>query len=505
MLTTATINVQELLQVADAVSKERSVERAVVMEALEEVIARSAKARYGVDFDIRASIDPKTGEITIKRYREVMEEPEIAACHLSLEEARTRNPEAQYGEFIVDDLPPIEIGRISAQSARQVITQKIREAERERQYEEFKDRVGDIVHGSVKRVEFGNVIVDLGAAEGIVRRSECIPRETFNQGDRIRCYLYDVRRENSGSQIFLSRTHPQFLVKLFTGEVPEIYDGLIEIKAAVRDPGSKAKMAVWCEDPSLDPIGSCVGMRGTRVQAVTNELQGERVDIIEWSPDIVTMVINLFAPTQVLRVVVDDDLNKIEVVVPDGTLSQVIGRRGQNVRLAAQMIGWDIDVRTEQEDSEKRQRDLTERTQLFMKALDVDQLFAQFLASEGLNSVEEIAETPPETFASLEGMDETIAEELQKRAAVYLEKTKLEKLEAIGFSKDLLEFEGVTPDIGLRLGEGGVKTLEDMAGLTPDEITGDEENTGILDQHPSVTADIASEWIMAARKKAGWI
>ncbi len=533
MVTTATINVSELMQVADAVSREKSVDKMIVVEALQEAIARSAKARYGTEYDIRVKIHAKTGDIDIFRYREVVTAVDNEALQISVPDAKEHDAHLELGDFLIDPLPPVEIGRISAQSARQVIVQKIREAERDAQYEAFKDRVGEILYGTIKRIEFGNVMVDLGEfGEGIMRRNEVIPRENMRVGDRIRSYIYDVRRENSGPQVFLSRTHPQFMVKLFASEVPEVYDGIIEIRAVARDPGSRAKIAVYTEDTSIDPVGSCVGLRGGRVQAVTNELQGERIDIINWSPDAATLIMNSLSPAPVLRVVVDEDENRVEVVVPDDMLSQVIGRRGQNVRLLSQLLGWNVDVLTETSSDEKRQKEFSERTALFIEALDVDQLLAQFLISEGFETVEDVAYCDASEIATIEGLDDTVASELQERAFVYLEKKKILLLAQGGSDKRLQSVDGLTVDILFELMKNGVKTLEDFAGLIAEDLitvsqsddnsddlsddnsddTGDDTDktsesvvsNALLDGF-DLTEESVNRMIMQARQLAGWL
>src|SRR5918912_803696 len=416
MATAVSANRLELLQIADAVAREKSIDRGVVIEAMEDAIQKAARSRYGSETEVRAEINPRTGEMRLSRLLRVVEQVENDATDISLEDARVKNPAAQVGDFIAEPLPPLDFGRIAAQSAKQVIVQKVRDAERERQYNEYKDRIGDIVNGVVKRVEYGNVIVDLGRGEAIVRRDELIPRESFRPGDRIRAYVYDVRREQRGPQIFLSRTHPQFMAKLFAQEVPEIYDGIIEVKAVARDPGSRAKIAVISRDSSIDPVGACVGMRGSRVQAVVQELQGEKIDIIPWSANDATFIVNALQPAEVSKVVIDEDSERIEVVVPDDQLSLAIGRRGQNVRLASQLTGWDIDIMTEAEESARRQKEFAERTQLFMDALNVDEVVAQLLASEGFTSIDEIAYVATDELAAIEGFDEETAEELQSRA-----------------------------------------------------------------------------------------
>src|SRR5262250_1383291 len=416
----------ELLQIADAVAREKAIDRSIVITAMEDAIAKAARSRYGSETDVHAEINSKTGELRLARHLLVVEQVENPSNQISLEDARRRNPAAQIGDTIADTLPPLEYGRIAAQSAKQVIVQKVREAERDRQYEEYKERIHDIVNGIVKRVEYGNVVVDLGRGEAIVRRDELLPRETFRNGDRIRAFIYDVRREPRGPQIFLSRTHPQFMAKLFAQEVPEIYDGIVEVKAVARDPGSRAKIAVISRDSSVDPVGACVGMRGSRVQAVVNELQGEKIDIIPWTADPANFVVNALAPAEVAKVVLDEDRERIEVVVPDAQLSLAIGRRGQNVRLASQLTGWDIDILTEQEESERRQADFEKSTKLFMEALNVDEVVGQLLASEGFSTVDELVLVETRDLAGIEGFDEETATELQNRAREYLSKIEAE-------------------------------------------------------------------------------
>ena len=515
MATGVSANRLELLQIADAVAREKSIDKSVVIHAMEEAMQRAAKSRYGSENDIRVEIDPKTGETHISRYLHVVETIENDKVEISLEDARRRNPAAQVGDIIAEGLPPIEFSRIATQAAKQVIVQKVRDAERERQYDEYKDRIGEIVHGVVKRVEFGSVVVDLGRAEGVVRRDEMIPRESFRNGDRIRAYIYDVRRETRGPQIFLSRTHPQFMVRLFAQEVPEIYDGIIEIRAVARDPGSRAKIAVISKDSSIDPVGACVGMRGVRVQAVVQELQGERIDIIPWNPDPATFIVNALAPAEVTKVVLDEDTHRVEVVVPDDQLSLAIGRRGQNVRLASQLTGWQIDILTEAEESERRQKEFAERTQLFMETLDVDETVAQLLASEGFGSIEDVAYVPVSELAEIEGFDEDTAQELQERATSFIEKRNAEldaKRRELGVEDAVAEVEGITTAMLVTLGENGVKTLEDLAGCATDDLLGyyemkDKERVrvpGALEGFNLTSAD-ANDIIMKARVKAGWV
>ena len=505
----------ELLQIADAVAREKSIDRLIVLKSMEDAIQKGARSRYGQETEVRADINPKTGEIRLSRLLLVVDQIDNDAIHISLLDARKKNPAAQVGDWISETLPPFDFGRIAAQSAKQVIVQKVREAERDRQYDEFKDRIGDIINGLVKRVEYGNVIVDLGKSEAIVRRDEMIPRETFRPGDRLRAYVYDVRREQRGPQIFLSRTHPMFMSKLFAAEVPEIYDGVIEVKAVARDPGSRAKIAVISRDSSIDPVGACVGMRGSRVQAVVNELQGEKVDIIPWSADAATFIVNALQPAEVVKVVLDEDLERIEVVVPDDQLSLAIGRRGQNVRLASQLTGWDIDILIEAEESERRQKEFALRTNTFMAALDVDETVGQLLASEGFRSVEELSAVDPLELTNIEGFDEDTANEIQNRARDHLARIEAEldaKRRALGVSDDLLSLEGLNSAMLVKLGENGVKTVEDFADLATDDLVGWSERkdgetkkfAGFLDGFEISRVD-AEAMIMNARLKLGWI
>ena len=515
----------ELLQIADAVAREKSIDREVVIAAIEEAIQKGARARYGAEHDIRVRIDPKTGETTLKRVIRVIPDDETFtdADGLPVEpvgirrlsEALRDDPEAFVGKTYEEVLPPFEFGRVQTQMARQVVTGKVREAERERQYEEFKDRVGEVINGVVKRVEYGNTVVDLGRGEGIMRRDQSIPRENFNIGDRIRCYIYDVRREAKGPQILLSRAHGGFMAKLFAQEVPEVYDGVIEIRAVARDPGSRAKMAVISNDSSIDPVGACVGMRGSRVQAVVAELQGEKIDIIQWSPDEATFIVNALAPAEVSKVVMDEEDERVEVVVPDEQLSLAIGRRGQNVRLASQLTGWQIDIMTESQESERRQREFAERTALFQEALDVDEVIAQLLVTEGFATVEDVAYVDPSEVAAIEGFDEDTAEEIQARARDHLEREAAEldaRRRELGVEDGLLEIEGVTLPVAVALGEGEVKSVEDLAGLVPDDLRGWYETRngervrepGVLESFGLDAAD-AEALILRARIAMGWI
>ena len=489
----------ELLQVADTVAREKSIDRDEVLEAMEMAIQKAARSKYGQEHDVRAEIDRTTGEIRLARYIEVAEEIENEVIQITLDEARRTKPDAEIGDFLVDPLPPIDFGRIAAQTAKQVIVQKVREAERQRQYDEYKDRVGEIVNGFVKRVEFGNVTVDLGRGEAILRRDEMIPRESFRPGDRVRAYIYDVREELRGPQIFLSRSHPQYMAKLFAQEVPEIYDSIIEIKAVARDPGSRAKIAVLSNDSSIDPVGACVGMRGSRVQAVVGELQGEKIDIIKWSPDPATFIVNGLAPAEVAKVVLDEDQKKIEVVVPDEQLSLAIGRRGQNVRLASQLTQWEIVILTEEEESERRQEEFRYRSQAFIEALDVDDVLAHLLVTEGFTSLEEVAFVPEDDLLGIEGFDEEVAKELRNRARAFLAEEE-ERLTAqrreLGVSDELASSAGLTPAMLVTLGENGIKALDDLADLATDELIDREE--GVLRDY-ELTEEEGNAIIMAAR------
>jgi transcription termination/antitermination protein NusA len=493
----------ELLQVADTVARDKGIDRDEVLEAMEQAIQKAGRSKYGQEYDIRAEIDRNNGEIRLLRFREVAEPIENEATQIALAEAQHLNPEAEIGDFITDPLPPIDFGRIAAQSAKQVIVQKVRDAERQRQFLEFKDRVGEIVNGLVKRVEFGNVVVDLGRAEAMARRDELLPRESFRQGERVRAYVYDVREEPRGPQIFLSRTHPQFMAKLFAQEVPEIYDGIIEIKAVARDPGSRAKIAVISRDSGIDPVGACVGMRGSRVQAVVGELQGEKIDIIPWSPDPATFVVNALAPAEVAKVVMDEEQRRVEVVVPDDQLSLAIGRRGQNVRLGSQLTGWDIDILTEAEESERRTEEFRSRSKMFIDALDIDEVIAQLLVTEGFASLEEVAYVAVKDLADIEGFDPEIGAELQERARAALDRRDREYEERrreLGVQDDLAAFEELTPGMLVALGEKGVKTLDDFADLAGDELV---ELLAASDKG-GVTLELETANTLIMRARAHW-
>ena len=510
-------NQLELLQTAEAVAREKMIEPELVIQAMEDSLARAAKSRYGAEMDIRVKIDRKTGRASFTRVRTVVEDDAVENHHaqVTAKQAKTWLADPQLGDEIIDEVPPVDLGRIAAQSAKQVILQKVREAERDRQFEEFKDRKGTIINGAVKREEYGNVIVDIGRGEGILRRNEKIGREAYRIGDRIRCYIKDVRREARGPQVFLSRTDPQFMAELFKMEVPEIYDGIIEIKAVARDPGSRAKIAVISYDNSIDPVGACVGMRGSRVQAVVNELQGEKIDIIPWNQDQATFLVNALQPAEVSKVVIDEEAGKIEVVVPDEQLSLAIGRRGQNVRLASQLTGLDIDIMTEAEESARRQAEFAERTKLFMDTLDVDEMMAQLLVAEGFTNLEEVAYVDLDELLSIDGFDEGTAGELQARARDYLEAANAKAMEnarALGVEDSLVGFEGLTPQMLEALGGDGIKTLEDFATCADWELAGGwttengarKKDEGVLEKF-DMTLEEAQHLIMTARVMLGWV
>jgi N utilization substance protein A len=494
-----TANRAELIAIADAVAREKSIDRTIVIEAMEDAIQRAARARYGAENDIRAKIDPKGGETRLWRVLEVVEEPEDLFKQIDMKGALKKDKSAKLGDFIVDPLPPVEFGRIAAQAAKQVIVQKVRDAERDRQYEEFKDRAGEIITGLVKRAEFGHVVVDLGKAEGVIRRDQQIPREVLKPGDRVRALIASVRREPRGPQIFLSRSAGDFMKKLFAQEVPEIYDGIIEIKAVARDPGSRAKIGVISRDNSIDPVGACVGMKGSRVQAVVQELQGEKIDIIPWSPDVATFVVNALQPAEVAKVVMDEEDNRIDVVVPDDQLSLAIGRRGQNVRLASQLTGRQIDIMTEADESERRQKEFTEKSAMFESELDVDETLAQLLVAEGFSELEEVAYVELSEIAGIEGFDDDLGAELQKRAIEALERREAaarEERTALGVEDDVAAIEGLTEAMLVALGKKGIKTLDDLGDLATDELV--SKGSGVLKDF-GLSDDDGNRIIMAAR------
>ncbi len=506
----------ELLQIADAVAREKSIDKNIVISAMEEAIQKAAASRYGIENNIKAEINPETGSIALMRLLDVVEKVDDFSTQINLEDAKLRNPNAEVGgEPIEEELPPIDFGRVAAQSAKQVIFQKVREAERERHYEEFKDRVGEIINGVIKRVEYGTVVVDLGRAEAVIRKDALLPREVYKPGDRVRAYIMEVRREVRGPQIFLSRTHPDFMANLFAQEVPEIYDGIIEIIGVARDPGSRAKIAVLSKDSSIDPVGACVGMRGSRVQAVVNELQGEKIDILTWTDDIASFVVKALQPAEVQKVVLYDEEQRLEVVVPEDQLSLAIGRRGQNVRLASSLCGWDIDILTEDQESERRQKEFQERTQLFMEALDVDELLAQLLVTEGFSDITELAYVDEKEISSIAGFDEDTAQEIQARASDFINKENEEleqKCKELGIKDDLLEIEELSLKMIVALGENDVKSLEDFAYCSSDDLLGWDETVGEEKIHENgilenfdITYSQANDLIMSSRMKLGII
>ena len=514
-MSVTTANRLELLQIAEAVAREKLIEPELVIAAMEDSLAKAARSRYGAEYDIRATIDKKSGELTMDRCRTIVEEVENSFTEITLAEAIKIKPDALMDEIIKDALPPLDFGRIAAQSAKQVIMQRVRDAERARQYEEFKDRVGQIINGLVKRIEYGNVIVDVGRGEAVLRRDQLINRETFRSGDRVRTYIKDVREEVRGPQIFLSRTQPEFLAELFKMEVPEIYDGIIEIKAVARDPGSRAKIGVLSYDSSIDPVGACVGMRGSRVQAVVNELQGEKIDIIPWNDDAPTFLVNALQPAEVSKVVLDEEANRIEVVVPDEQLSLAIGRRGQNVRLASQLTGFDIDIMTEADESERRQIEFSERTKLFVETLNIDEMVAQLLVSEGFATLEEVAFVQQDEISNIDGFDDNTAEELQARARECLDElnlTALTKAKELGVEEELIKFPGLTPPMLELLAKDGIKTLNEFATCADWELAGGYttvEGKRVKDDGLLETLDVSLEearkLVMSARLSIGLI
>ena len=513
----------EILQIADAVAREKSIDRMIVIAAMEDAMQKAARQRYGQELDIRAQIDPKSGEMTLWRCQHVAETP-VEPFEISLKDARFLKSDAAIGDVLKEELPPMDFGRVAAQTAKQVIMQRVREAERDQQFDAYKDRVGEIVNGIVKREEHDHVIMDLGQSEAIMRREQRIPRETLRVGDRVRAYIYDVRREARGPQVFVSRAHPQFMAKLFAQQVPEVYDNVIEIRSVARDPGSRAKIAVISNDNSIDPVGACVGMRGSRVQAVVAELAGEKIDIVPWSPNPATFIVNALQPAEVSKVVLDEDENRVEVIVPESQSPLAIGRKGQNVRLAAQLTGWQIDIITEEKESERRQKEFAERTALFMDALDLDETVAQLLATEAYSTIEEIAYVEPENLLDIEGFSEDLVAELQERAVAHLaverEKHNVER-QALGVADDLFEFDALPAAQVVALGKQGIKTLEDFAGLIPEDLTGAEERRrgdkakgekrfevvktpGLLDGF-DIKTEAANILIMRARLALGWV
>jgi len=475
----------ELLRIAEAVALEKSIDKEIILSSMEAAIQKAAKTRFGTENDIRAIINRESGDIKLHKVLKIVETPENFDTEISLKEAITKEKKEDFkiGDEILEELPPVDFGRIAAQTARQVITQSVRAAERERQYNDFIDKKGEILSGIVKRLEYGNVIIDLNRSEAIIKKEETIPREILKTGDRVKAYCYDVIRENKGQQIFLSRASPQFMSKLFFQEVPEIYDGIIEIKSTARDPGSRAKICVHSKDSSIDPVGACVGMRGSRVQSVVNELAGEKIDIVHWSEDVAVLVVSALAPAEIQKVIIDDQNKRIEVILTEENLSKAIGRRGQNVRLASQLINYEIDILTEKEESEKRQLEFKDKTEIFVKNLEVDETLGQLLVAEGFSTIEEISKSPQDDVSKIEGIDENTAKELKERAEEYLikEKENIEKkLKDLGIDDNLINHKGLTPGMLITLGEKKIKSLKDFAELSSDELIGGyDEKKGI--------------------------
>ncbi len=487
----------ELIQVAEAVAREKLIDKEDVILAMEDAIQRAARSKYGLERDIRATVNRNNGAISIEQYTQVVQEVEDESTQMSLEEALRRDKSLKIGDYHKKELPPFDFGRIAAQSAKQVISQKVRDAERLRQYNQFKDKVGEIILGTVKRFDNFSVTLDIGKAEGVIRKEEMIPREQLKPGDRVRTYILNVSEETRGPQIFLSRSCNEFLSLLFTQEVPEIYDGIIEVKGVAREPGSRAKISVYSKDNTIDPVGACVGMRGSRVQAVVNELQGEKIEIIPWSEDPVTFVINSLAPAVPSKVIMDEEAGRMEVIVPDDQLSLAIGRRGQNVRLASDLSKWYIDVISESDESDKRQEEINERTKIFIEALDVDDVIAHLIVAEGYSSINDIADTSIDELNNIEGFEEELSIELKERAQNYvtLQNEIVEKkLKSSGIDSKLYEFSHLSKFDILTLVENDIKTLDDLADLDSEELF------TLLGKKVFNNENEAGEIIMQARK-----
>ena len=504
----------ELLRIAEAVALEKSIDKELIIDSMETGIAKAAKSKFGADNEIKVEINRENGNIDIFRKLIIVENPENSNLEISLADATSLdeiNKDKQIGDEVLQPLPSFDFGRIAAQTAKQVISFNVREAERERQYNDFKDKIDTILSGIVKRLEFGNIIVDLGRTEAIIQKNEMIPRENIKAGDRIKAYCLDVRREPRGQQIFLSRAHPKFMEKLFIQEVPEIYDGLIEIKSSSRDPGSRAKICVKAIDTSLDPVGACVGMRGSRVQAVVNELQGEKIDIVNWSEDPAVVVSNALSPAEVQRVNVNEDAKKLDVILTEENLSKAIGRRGQNVRLATKLLNYEINIMTDQEDSERRQIEFKEKTDNFVKNLELDETLGQLLVAEGFSSIDDIKDSAPEALIKIEGIEEDTAKELIERAKEFYQKDQEEianRVKDLGLDNDLINHEGLTPGMLVTLGEQKILTLTDFADLASDELTGGYDTVkgervkirGYLEDF-ALSKSEADNLIMSAREK----
>jgi transcription termination/antitermination protein NusA len=476
----------EILQIADAVSREKGIPREVLISSMEQAIQVAGRRKYGHEHNIRADINKKTGEIRLYKVTTVVEIVENDITEISLADELSHNPAAKIGDEKLQLLPPIDLGRVAAQTAKQVIVQKVKEAEREKQYNEFKNRVGEIINGTVRRIEFGNIIVDLGGrAEALIKREDSIKSELYKINDRIKAYVKEVSKQSKGQQIFLSRTHDQMLAKLFELEIPEIYEGSIKIMAIARDPGSKAKVVVFSNDSSLDAVGSCVGIKGSRIKAITNELGGEKIDVIPWSNDLAQFVINSLTPATISKVVIDADKRRVEIVVPEDQLSIAIGKRGQNVRLASKIIGWNIDIMTDDQESKRRTEEFNTSTELLMRTLEIEEVMAQLLTSEGFSNIEQIASTESSIISSIDGFDESLSKELIKRAKLHVDTKNanvITKLEELGVEQDLLDAFTLSADDFLKLAEYGVKTLEDLGEMTVKEFKDLVPNSGISDE-----------------------
>ena len=502
----------ELLRIVDAVANEKSIDKELVISSMESAIQKAALTKFGNDNNIEVSIDRESGEITINKVLEIVEKVEDPGKEISLDDAKNNKKKGdvfKIGDKIFEELPQVDFGRIAAQSAKQVISFKVKEAEKNRQFEEFKDKQSQILSGIIKRMEYGNVIVDLGRAEGVIKKDELIPREILKTGDRVKAYCYEVKQELKGHQIFLSRAHPQFLARLFFQEVPEIYEGIIEIKSVARDPGSRAKICVNSKDNSIDPVGACVGMRGSRVQTIVNELQGEKIDIIKWTEDLPTLISESLSPAEIQKVLIDQENKRIDVILSEENLSKAIGRRGQNVRLASKLTDFEIDILTDKEDSERRQAEFKERTENLVKNLEVDETLGQLLVSEGFQGIEEISNAKPEDIAKIEAIDEETAKELISRSKENLIREKEEvgrKLKELGVDDELINLKGMTQGMLVILGQKNIKKLSDFAELSSDELIGGFDEIkgkkiriqGYLEEF-SLSRQEADQLIMAAR------
>ena len=502
----------ELLRIVDAVANEKSIDKELVISSMESAIQKAALTKFGNENDILVKINRENGEISIQKVLEVVDSVEDSSRQISIDQANKVSEGVEkisVGSKIYEELPQIDFSRIAAQSAKQVINSKVREAERNRQFDDFKDKQGQILSGIIKRLEYGNAIIDLGRAEGVIKKDELIPREILKTGDRVKAYCYEVKQDFKGHQIFLSRAHPQFLAKLFFQEVPEIYEGVIEIKSVARDPGSRAKICVFSKDTSIDPVGACVGMRGSRVQTIVNELQGEKIDIIKWTEDLPTLISESLSPAEIQKVLIDQSNKRIDVILTEENLSKAIGRRGQNVRLASKLTNYEIDILTDKEDSERRQTEFKEKTENLIKNLEVDETLGQLLVSEGFQSIEEISQAKAEDIEKIEAIDTETAQELINRSKENLIKVKEEvgkKLKELGVEDQLINLKGMTQGMLVILGQKNIKKLNDFADLSSDELIGGFDEIkgkkirikGYLEEF-SLSREEADELIMSAR------